>query len=436
MKKITYFSTVDPSERVSLRTAVLKGLAVNKGLYMPDQIPLLPADFFHNLENMGLQEIAFEVSRAMFGDEIPEEAIRKIVEKSLTYDIPLHQLSENIFVLELFHGPTLAFKDTGARFLAALFEHFLENEEQDTTIIVATSGDTGSAVANAFFGSSGIKVVILYPSGRVSKIQEKMLTSMGGNISAVEVAGDFDDCQRLVKECFSDRQLSADLNLTSANSINFARLFPQSFYYFHAIAQLRRHDKPVVVSVPCGNFGNLTAGVMASKMGLEIRHFIASANANHQVVDYLGNGTFIPGPSIQTLTNAMDVGDPSNFPRLLQLFGNDHKSISSVIKGWWFNDSQTIGAMRELHSDYGYQSDPHGAVAYLGLKEYLKRHDAYGIFLETAHPAKFQKDVEKATESKVVTPDWLSKLMLSDNRALKLKPLFNELKDLLMESIR
>lgn len=435
MGKVTYYNIVNPSEKVDLRTAVLKGISEDKGLYMPDHIPKLPAIFFERLSGMGLSEIAFEVTRAMLGGDLSDDAILRILEKSLTFEIPLRQLSENIFVLELFHGPTLAFKDTGARFMAALFERLLENEDHYTTILVATSGDTGSAVANAFFRCKGIKVVILYPAGRVSTIQEKMMTTMGENINAVEINGDFDDCQRLVKESFSDKQLRSVLNLTSANSINFARLFPQSFYYFHALAQLKKNDKKVAVSVPCGNYGNLTAGIMAKKMGLGIGAFIASSNINHAVTDYLENGNFIPGPSQHTMTNAMDVGDPSNFPRLLQLFGNDHRLISSLIKGYWFYDSETCRAMRELKADFGYRADPHGSVAYLGLKEFLKSNDACGIFLETAHPAKFPDDVEKTTKEKVLMPEFLNQILTLQKKSVKMDPEFASLKSFLLESL-
>jgi threonine synthase len=290
---------------------------------------------------MSLQEIAFGVSKTMLGEDIPDGALESIINKALNFDIPLRQLDENLHVLELFHGPTLAFKDVGARFMAGLIGYMLQDENRGITILVATSGDTGSAVANAFYNSKGVKVVILFPSGKVSEIQELQLTTMGGNITALEVDGDFDDCQRLIKMAFADKELNVRLNLTSANSINIARLFPQSFYYFYALAQLSGTEKPIVVSVPSGNFGNLTAGLIAKKMGLRINIFIASTNSNHAVVDYLNNGQYKPLPTIHTITNAMDVGNPSNFPRIIELFNMQHHDISSAIRGYWFTDEQT-----------------------------------------------------------------------------------------------
>ncbi|MGD0583837.1 MAG: threonine synthase [Bacteroidales bacterium] len=434
MKRIEYYNINDPEEKVSLRTAVLKGIAGYRGLYMPDHIPVMDPDFFKKLPGMTLQEISFEVSRKFLTGSVPDDAILEIVNRSFNFPIPLVQLGKRLHVLELFHGPTLAFKDVGARFMAALFEYLLRGENREATVLVATSGDTGSAAASAFYKSQGIRVVILYPSGRVSKLQEKMLTSIGENVIAIEVEGDFDDCQRLVKEAFIDPKLISVLNLTSANSINFARLLPQTFYYFHAAAQIKTGKSPLAISVPSGNFGNLTAGLFAWKMGLDIGHFIASSNANHSFADYLKTGQYKPKPSVHTITTAMDVGDPSNFPRLLKIFNGEHSKIRSLIDGCWFTDKETSDAMKELYEKYGYLADPHGAVAYLGLKKYMEDHDVCGIFLETAHPSKFESDVESATGRKVIIPDSLNDLLRAEGRSVKINASFMELKRLLLHS--
>ena len=414
---MTFYNINNPSEKVSLRDAVLKSAVNFSGLYMPESIPLLPSEFFSRLHDLTLQDIAFEVSKAMLGDDISGKALEHIVKESITFDVPLKQLEKDLFVLELFHGPTMAFKDVGARYMAALFEHLIQNENREVTILVATSGDTGSAVASAFYNRKGIKVVILYPSGKVSQYQEKQLTTMGGNITALEVEGNFDDCQQMVKQAFADEELNKSLNLTSANSINFARLFPQSFYYFYAMAQLKKIDKPVVISVPSGNFGNLTAGLVARRMGLPVSSFIAANNSNHCVSDYLQNGLYKPQDTIYTISNAMDVGNPSNFPRMLSLYNQDHTAISADVKSSWYNDAQTCESLNELQKLYGYQADPHGAIGYRALKEYKEKNDCTGIFLETAHPAKFPDEVEKATRINVVVPDGLKKLLVLEKKA-------------------
>jgi threonine synthase len=431
---MNFYNINNSSEKVSLKEAVLKSVTRVSDLYMPEYIPLLSPAFYDKLNEMSLHEIAFKVSKAMFGQDIPDDALEYIVNKALNFEIPLRKLDENLYVLELFHGPTLAFKDVGARYMACLVEYLLQNENREITILVATSGDTGSAVANAFLNSSRIKVVILYPSGRVSEIQEKQLTTMDGNITSFDVDGDFDDCQRLVKLAFSDAELNTRLNLTSANSINFARLFPQSFYYFYALAQLPRKDKPVVISVPSGNFGNLTAGLIARKMGLPVDNFIAATNVNRAVPEYLINGRFKPQPTIHTITNAMDVGNPSNFPRVIELFNKRHREVSSAIKGYWFTDEETCKSMNELQNSYAYQADPHGAVAYLGLKKYQVKRCCTGIFLETAHPAKFPVEVERATNKKVQIPDTLKDLMVLENKSVKIPNSFAYLKSLLIQS--
>ncbi len=415
-----YYDIKNPVQNVSLKEAVLKSISAESGLYMPDHIPALPGSFFANLPNLNLQEIAFEVSTAMFSADIPKEALKQIVDEAISFPIPLKKLDENLFVLELFHGPTLAFKDVGARFMAGLFQYFLRNENREVVILVATSGDTGSAVANAFYNIKGVKVVILYPSGKVSGLQEKQLTTMGGNITALEVDGNFDDCQRMVKTAFADVELNKKLNLTSANSINFARLFPQSFFYFNAIAQLGKVDKPVVISVPSGNFGNLTSGLIAKTMGLLVHQFIAATNRNHVVPDYLKNGRYQPQPTHHTITNAMDVGNPSNFPRMEEIYQKQQPLMAADIKGYWYTDDQTLKAMVELQEKHAYQSDPHGAVAYAGLKESGLLNDNTGIFLETAHPAKFPEEVEKATKSSVRIPESLTAIMKLEKQSFKI----------------
>lgn len=431
---MTYYNINNPSEKVSLRTAVLKSVKHISDLYMPEKLPYMGSGFFEKLGKMSLTEIAIAVSKTMFGRDIPDSSLERIVSKSLTFPVPLRQLDEDLFVLELFHGPTLAFKDIGARYMSAIFEDLLQNEKKEITILAATSGDTGGAVANAFFNCRGIKVVILYPSGKVSEIQEKQMTTMGGNITTLEIDGDFDDCQRLVKEAFSDEQLNEQLTLTSANSINFARLFPQTFYYFHAVAQLGVIDNPVAISVPCGNFGNLTAGLIAKKMGLQVDKFIAATNANHAVVDYLLNGRYEPLPTRHTITSAMDVGNPSNFPRVLELFNKNHNDLAASIDGYWFTDGQTNEAMNDLQTRYKYQSDPHGAVAYLGLRAYQEKYRCKGVFLETAHPAKFQHEVESATKTQVKVPEALVSLLAMDKRSVKIAANFSLLKEFLSGS--
>lgn len=422
-----YYDIKNPAHSVSLQEAVLKSISAESGLYMPEHIPELPYSFFAKLPGMTLQEIAYQVTEAMLGEDIPGNELREIVNKAIPFPIPLRHLDDNLFVLELFHGPTLAFKDVGARFMAGLFQYFLRNQNREVVILVATSGDTGSAVANAFYNVAGVKVVILYPSGKVSGLQEKQLTTMGGNISALEVEGNFDDCQRMVKQAFADKELNRCLNLTSANSINFARLFPQSFFYFNAIAQLAKANKPVAISVPSGNFGNLTSGLIAKKMGLPVQQFIAATNRNHSVPDYLKTGEYQPQPTHHTITNAMDVGNPSNFPRMLEIYHRKQPAMAADIQGYWFTDDQTRTAMAEMQEKYGYQSDPHGAVAYAGLRESGLLNGHIGIFLETAHPAKFPEEVEKSTGHKVQIPETLMEIMKLEKEAVKIS---NEYYDL------
>jgi len=430
---MNYYDIKNPDQKVTLKEAVLKSISSESGLYMPERIPILPGSFFAKLTDLNLQEIAFEVSKAMLGEDIPHDALKQIVNEALSFPIPLKQLDQNLYVLELFHGPTLAFKDVGARFMAGLFQYFLKDDNREVVILVATSGDTGSAVANAFFNRKGVKVVILYPSGKVSELQEKQLTTMGGNITAMEVDGNFDDCQRLVKQAFADAGLNLRLNLTSANSINFARLFPQSFYYFYALAQLGKANKPVVISVPSGNFGNLTAGLVAKKMGLPVKRFIAATNHNHVVPDYLQTGEYKPQKTWHTISNAMDVGNPSNFPRVLEIYQRSHPAIAADIKGYWYTDDQDRSAMAEIQEKYAYQADPHGAIAYAGLRDSGLVKDHIGIFLETAHPAKFPEEVEKSTHREIQVPGSLKGILILEKKAIKLPNNYLDLKDQLQQ---
>ena len=426
-----FYSTKKNTKPVSLKQAVLKGLAADNGLFMPERIPALPEHFFKQIHQLTLQEIAFEVTKNLFEQEIPDEALKQIIEESLNFEIPLHHIHDNIHCLELFHGPTLAFKDVGARFMARLLSYFLKDDDTAVTVLVATSGDTGSAVANGFLGVPGIKVVILYPSGKVSEIQEKQLTTLGHNIEALEVQGTFDDCQALVKEAFLDQELNQRLTLTSANSINIARLIPQSFYYFHAYAQLPPASK-VVFSVPSGNFGNLTAGLIAKRMGLPIHKFIAATNANDIVPKYLRDNVFQPRPSVKTMSNAMDVGNPSNFDRILDLYAGNHDKISHDIDGFSIDDQGTRSIMKMVKNNYGYVLDPHGAIGYAALKDYIvSSGEVSGIFLETAHPSKFLNEVEPVIEDKIDIPSRLKSSMAKEKHSTIIKNSFKELTDLL-----
>lgn len=429
---MNYYSTNNEQHRVSLGEAVMEGLAPDNGLYMPESIQQLPKSFFDSLSEKTFQQIGFEVAKNLIGNDIPEAELIKIIEHTIQFDAPLVEVEEDIYSLELFHGPTLAFKDFGARFLSGLLGYFARLKNKEIVILVATSGDTGSAVANAFLNVGGTRVVVLYPSGKVSEAQEKQFTTLGANITALEVAGTFDDCQRLVKQSFLDDDLKNALTLTSANSINIARLIPQTFYYFQAYAQIKQKDKPIVISVPSGNFGNLTAGLMAKKMGLPIHSFVASTNVNDVVPEFLKTNVFTPRTSQQTISNAMDVGNPSNFARLLDLYDNDFRKLSNEIIGYHFSDEATRVAMRNVFSDFNYTLDPHGAVGYLGLKEFLKDHPNHtGIFLETAHPAKFSETVEDTISHKVEVPERLEKFMKGEKKSILISADFSELKSLL-----
>lgn len=422
-----FYSTNNKHHRVDLREAVIQGLAPDTGLYMPEQIPALPDSFFKSLPEMSLREIGRQVASHFIGDDLSSSEIQSVVDHTIQFEAPLAKVEERIFALELFHGPTLAFKDFGARFLAALLGHFAREQKSIVTILVATSGDTGSAVANAFLNIPGTRVVVLYPSGKVSEIQEKQFTTLGANITAIEVAGSFDDCQRLVKEAFLDPDLKKSFHLTSANSINIARLIPQSFYYFYGFGQLNSKE-PVVISVPSGNFGNLTAGLLAKRMGLPVKKFIAATNANDIVPVYLKTNAFNPRPSVSTISNAMDVGNPSNFIRLLDLYKNDFEKITADVTGFSFSDAETEVVMKKVYETTGYILDPHGAVGYLGVKKYLDENPGSGIFLETAHPAKFTQVVEKVIQSPIEIPDRLSKFLKEHKQTITLQPDFKTFK--------
>jgi threonine synthase len=428
------YSTNNRAVEVSLKEAVFKGLPDDNGLFMPVSIPRLEDSFFQNIDKLSFQEIAFEVSKALIGEDVPSADLKKIIADVLTFDAPVLKVHDNIYVLELFHGPSLAFKDFGARFMARLMAYFLQTEKKDINILVATSGDTGSAVAQGFLDMPGIKVTILYPSGKVSDIQEKQLTTLGKNITALEVDGTFDDCQRLVKEAFLDKELNSKLNLSSANSINISRLIPQTFYYFYAYAQLKAQGKPIVFSVPSGNFGNLCGGLIAKKMGLPVYKFIASTNANDIVPDYLLKGIFNPRASVRTISNAMDVGNPSNFVRLLALYDMDIHKIRKDIEGKTYTDKQTSEIISEVYLKSGYILDPHGAVGYLGLMDFLKSEKASvnGIFLATAHTTKFLEVVEDVIGKKIALPSRLKEIVNKEKKSILMNPKLEDLKEILL----
>ncbi len=439
------YSTKNRSNIVDLKEAVMKGLPDDNGLFMPTDLPTLSADFINNLADFSFQEIGFEVCKALFDGAIPDEAIQNIIQKALTFPAPVVSLDKQKHILELFHGPSLAFKDFGARFMAQLMGYFNQKEEKDLVILVATSGDTGGAVASGFYQTPGIEVVILYPSGKVSFLQEKQLTTLGHNITALEVNGTFDDCQSLVKKAFLDPDLNNSIRLSSANSINIARLIPQSFYYFEAYKQMNEGNDPVVFCVPSGNFGNLTAGLLAQKMGLPIHHFIAATNSNDVVPAYLESGKYIPRQSERTLSNAMDVGNPSNFARMVDLYnavatvGAPEKrawtDMKDAITGYAFNDASTEKAVLEVQEKYGYTIDPHGAVGYLALKEYQKTHpNTRGILLETAHPSKFLEDMERILGQSITVPERLSSLSTKEKVAVPSPNNYSFFKEWLLEN--
>ncbi|QHT71008.1 threonine synthase [Rhodocytophaga rosea] len=433
---MNYYSTNKQIAPVSFNEAVISGLAPDKGLFMPEQIPVLSQSFIQSLPDLSFVEIATEVASHFIGQEIPEKDLQTLIADAFNFDIPLVELREDLHILELFHGPTLAFKDVGARFMSRIMAYFLRNVGQKVYVLVATSGDTGSAVAQGFYKVPGIDVVILYPSGKVSKVQEVQFTTLGENITALEVNGTFDDCQRLVKTAFADVNLRNKLYLTSANSINIARLLPQSFYYFYAYAQLRRKYKgPVVFSVPSGNYGNLTAGLFAQRMGLPVHHFIAASNSNDTVPLYLQKGTYLPKPSVATISNAMDVGDPSNFARMSDLFGNSLPSMQQQISGYSLSDAETRNAMKEMRDKFQYTIDPHGAVAYKAFETYKANGgEGHGIILATAHPAKFGDVVESAIGKQPILPEQLATLLNKPKKSIPMSNSFEGLKEFLMSN--
>ena len=431
-----FYSTNNHSSIVSFRDAVIKGLAEDGGLYMPQHIPILTSSFFKDLRKCSFTEIGFEIaSKFIEANEIPSNDLKKIIDKAIDFPAPLVKLNDSLNVLELFHGPTLAFKDFGARFMARVMSYFIKNSNQEMNILVATSGDTGSAVANGFYGAEGIKVFLLYPKNKVSPLQEKQLTTLDKNITALEIDGTFDDCQQMVKAAFVDGELKSKMNLSSANSINIARLIPQIFYYFEAYKQLPGFDKEVYISVPSGNLGNLTGGLIAKKMGLPVSKFIAATNSNNVFTEYVKSGRFVPRSSIKTFSNAMDIGNPSNLARINGLFNNDVSLIRKVIYSSSYTDDNTISAIKEVNAKYNYTIDPHGAVGYLALRDYLKnisKNSFYGIIVETAHPAKFKDIVESATCKEINMPEILSNCLEKEKRAVALPNEYKSLKNYLL----
>ncbi len=433
-KKMKYYSTNKKASMATLEEAVVKGLAEDRGLYMPERINKLPSEFFENIDKLSFQEIALHVAEAFFGEDIDKDALHDIVYDTLAFDCPVRKVCDNIYSLELFHGPTLAFKDVGARFMARLLQYFLKKEKRDgINVLVATSGDTGSAVANGFLGVDGVHVYVLYPKGKVSRIQESQFTTLGQNITAIEVDGVFDDCQRLVKSAFMDKELNDKMYLTSANSINVARFLPQAFYYFNAYARLKETglaDK-VVACVPSGNLGNITAGLFGCEMGLPIHRFIAANNANDVFFRYLETGIYNPRRSTLTIANAMDVGDPSNFARIIDLYGDSHENVTSHISGATYSDEEIKETMAECYRQNKYILDPHGACGYRALKDLLKEGET-GFFCETAHPAKFKETVENAINAPVEIPQRLADFMKGTKQSVEMTNSFDDFKSFLL----
>lgn len=426
-----YYSLNHNAPKVSFREAVIQGLAPDKGLYFPESITKLPLEFFENIESFSSEEIAFRTIAQFVGEEIPETELRAIITETLCFDFPTVKIEENVYSLELFHGPTMAFKDVGARFMSRCLAYFnRENTTQHNTVLVATSGDTGGAVASGFLGVNGVDVVILYPSGKVSDIQERQLTTLGQNVTALEVDGVFDDCQDMVKKAFLDETLNHK-RLTSANSINIARWLPQMFYCLFAYKQLKSLNKPIVFSCPSGNFGNICAGILAKRLGLPIAHFVASTNVNDTVPRFLADGHYDPKSSKATLSNAMDVGNPSNFIRIQELYGHKLEEFNKDFSSYSYTDTETLAAMKSIYQTSGYIAEPHGAVGYLGLKQELERHpEAVGVFLETAHPIKFLDVVEPALNVKLPIPSQIESVLGKTKKSIKIKT-YEELKTFL-----
>jgi threonine synthase len=428
-----YYSLNRNAPNVSFQEAVIQGLATDKGLYFPESITPLSHHFFDTIENLSNEAIAFEAIKQFVGDEIPADVLKGIIAETLCFDFPLVAVEDNIFSLELFHGPTMAFKDVGARFMSRCLAYFnKDKKDSKNTVLVATSGDTGGAVASGFLGVKGVDVVILYPSGKVSDIQERQLTTLGQNIKALEVTGFFDDCQDMVKKAFLDESLK-NCNLTSANSINIARWLPQMFYFFFAYKNLKKHNKPLIFSCPSGNFGNICAGIISKKMGLPIQHFVAGTNVNDTVPRFLENGHYDPKPSIATISNAMDVGNPSNFIRIQEMYKNDLTEFKKDFSSFTFTDEETLVAMKNIYKGNGYIAEPHGAIGYLGLKKELKNFpNAIGIFLETAHPIKFLDTVEPALNVKLPIPTQIESVINATKKSIKISS-YDELKSFLLK---
>ena len=439
---MNYYSTNKQAPLAGLQKAVVKGLAEDRGLYMPERIKTLPKAFFDHIDELSFQELSYQVADAFFGEDVDAESLRQIVYDTLSFDCPVVKVTDDIWSLELFHGPTLAFKDVGARFMARLLQYFIRQEGKErVNVLVATSGDTGSAVANGFLGVEGIHVYVLYPKGKVSRIQESQFTTLGQNITAIEVDGVFDDCQTLVKNAFMDAELNAKMRLTSANSINVARFLPQAFYYFNAYARMKglgqlttaaNGRSNLVICVPSGNFGNITAGLFGQQMGLPVKRFIAANNANDIFYQYLQSGKYNPKPSKQTLANAMDVGDPSNFARVYDLYGGSHERICAHISGATYSDDQIMATMRECHAATGYILDPHGACGYQALKEGLQPGEI-GVFCETAHPAKFKEKTDAIIGGDVEIPARLAKFMEGEKKSVPMSKEFEDFKAFLLK---
>lgn len=427
---MNYYSLNNKNHKVTFKEAVIKGLAPDRGLYFPETITPLPDSFFQNIETLSNEEIAFETIKQFIGDEIPETELKKIISETLCFDFPCIPVEDNVFSLELFHGPTMAFKDVGARFMSRCLGYFNRNTDKKVTVLVATSGDTGGAVASGFLSVKGVEVVILYPSGKVSDIQERQLTTLGQNIKALEVDGVFDDCQDMVKKAFLDESLTHK-NLTSANSINIARWLPQMFYIFFAYKQLKQYNKSIVLSCPSGNFGNICAGIMAKHLGLPIAHFVASTNANDTVPRFLEKGNYEPKPSVATISNAMDVGNPSNFIRIQELYHNDLNEFEKDFSSYSFSDAETEITIKDIYSRTKYIAEPHGTVGYLGLKkEMQKQPNSIGVFLETAHPIKFLDIVEPLLDLQLPIPKQIESVLNKEKVSIKIKT-YEELKDFL-----
>lgn len=428
-----FYSLNDSHIKATFKEAVIAGIAPDKGLYFPESITPLPTDFFEHIDELSHHEIAFRAIHQFVSDDIPDTVLKEIIANTLDFDFPVVDIEENVGTLELFHGPTMAFKDVGARFMANCLGYFSQGETTEVTVLVATSGDTGGAVANGFLGVDGVNVVILYPSGKVSDIQKKQLTTLGQNIVAMEVDGTFDDCQRMVKTAFLDAGITDHKKLTSANSINVARWLPQLFYFLFAYKQAKSKGKEIVFSVPSGNFGNICAGMVAQKLGMPVKHFVASTNVNNVVPKFMQKGIYEPMPSIATISNAMDVGDPSNFVRIRHLYQDDLATLQESLSSYSFTDQETKTAMKEVYAQTGYVMDPHGAVGYLGLKEFQKTHpNTFGIFLETAHPVKFLDVVEETLGLSLEIPAQIQKVMDKEKHSILIKT-YEDLKSYLLD---